>query len=249
MQSQDFYITLLSDTECAYHTNNTSSDFTNQLYKRYNLENHWEVALCDIIYPTTSMNIEAYKIIAWVRLGRNIIRRALFDKTFFCEDINVFLRQIQKKLENDYIFTLRNSSVVCTPKNPNFEIKFSQGLAFQLGIRYTTEFMKGEIIAELVPDMNANVPKQAFVCTNIVKPSCFGDRSLQLLRTIPLKLPTNNKGRTSQHLQFENLLYVPLCATDLEKISINIRDRAGNNLSLDRGTCTVLLHFRKKPEW
>ena len=53
----DFYIHLLSDSSAGHFPNNVTSEFTTQLAEEVALSGQWEVALCNIYYHRTWVNI------------------------------------------------------------------------------------------------------------------------------------------------------------------------------------------------
>lgn len=56
-KKNDFYIHLISDSSSSYFPGNVTSEFTTHLAQEENLTGQWEVALCNIFYHRTWVNI------------------------------------------------------------------------------------------------------------------------------------------------------------------------------------------------
>ena len=58
MSSQDFYVTLLSDSSKIYFPDNTSTHFCTQLAKSIHLDGEWCVGLTEIQYPCSFLTVQ-----------------------------------------------------------------------------------------------------------------------------------------------------------------------------------------------
>lgn len=258
-----FHINLTSDTMCVFHPNNTPSAFANKLQRRIDLADEWEVAIIEFTYPMTICNFYNKRGVAWVKKGNSAVKRFRL-KDDYCDDVATLLKTLENGLNSDFTFSTKNDRVICTPKEAGMSLRLSQILALQLGFPKGVEFdgnieintpngiaekergvSKGVVHASNLPNLNAGLPTQAYIHSNIVKPQFFGDRMLQLMRcfTIDLSLYVNG-GQGS--ILFPLPQYVGVRLKELDQISIDIKDRTGVNLPFSSGTCTLLLHFRRR---
>ena len=81
-----------------------------------------------------------------------------------------------------------------------------------------------------------------YVYCDLVEPRVVGDKLTPLLRVVPVA----GKSGDMVTRTYQNVHYVTLQQKSLETVEINIRDDLGDNVSFERGTLNVTLHFRRK---
>jgi hypothetical protein len=243
---EDFYVTLVSTSSLGLHPNNKCSDFVNKLYKRLDLNDNWEVGVTEMLLPETLCNIANGKTALWIYYNEMLRYRVILHNMFL-GSIRLLVNELNKEVIDFYEFSIEDGVVVCTPtaEFEDMKIKFSPGLASQLGFTFYNGYLRGKIVASSAGNIVYGIPRQLCVCSNIVKEQLFADTSLKLLRCIPVDIKNFRHGACMAYT-FPNVMYVALSATDIENISILIKDISGLPAPFTVGTSTVVLHFRQK---
>jgi hypothetical protein len=242
---ENFFVTLVSDSYNGYHTGNTPSNFKNDLYKRIELVDEWEVALCELSLPLTLCNTNCQRSKLYIRAGREMIRFILPDQ--YHSTPSEFLKHINLLLEGYFILSLENDKLLCEPDwkdVPEPHIRFSGILARQLGFADDTDFMTGTIRSPTPVNVNLGLPLQFWVTSNIVRNQIYGDRVSQILRSCTFDLNKYIHGGV-QHFEFNNKQYVPVSTSELHEVKIDIINCEARYLSFLGGTSVAVLHFRR----
>jgi hypothetical protein len=64
--SDQFYLTLPSDSSTAYYPENTIATYATKLPERIGLDGQYEVGLCELVYPHTWFNVDNGGEIYWI---------------------------------------------------------------------------------------------------------------------------------------------------------------------------------------
>ena len=135
----------------------------------------------------------------------------------------------------------RNNPTFCL-KSKFFKIRIPKMLCHVLGFDEDMFDANAEFyIPTMKPFYHPSIDR-LYIYTDIVSDSYIGVGHGQIIRSIPV---TSRYGG-SLHFSFNNLQYFDVISQRIHRISINITDPVGNNLDSKWGTCTIVMHFRKK---
>ena len=241
-----FYVTLTSNASTKLFSNNVSSQFTNQLQSRIDLDSDtqfpWRVALAEIHIPTTCYNVVE---------GQNIIYVTQTDKQQFKVKIPpAYYPTIESLLDAMHKVTMyflyfrydtqKSSLTVVSPPIVS-EVTMSPILCLQLGFEPERNLVK-QVRSTRHPQVHIGYPQQIFVYCDIVEHQFLGDTKAPLLHSA--SIPVLQYGRT-QTIICNPLQYLRLAKYNFSTIEIHLRDQAGRNLPFEFGTVNVKLHFAR----
>lgn len=256
----DFYMVLLSNSSTRYFPENKSTHFVTRLPRRVELTGQWVVSLIDIHVPLNLQNVstdEKDRCMSYTPHGGQI------DTKFFVHpglyrDLEELLEELNTRTHESHLeFFLKPGFYVGVRKKCGNEVcaaskhdfRLCQPLGKILGFDPSSTSQRlivdnGEIWSDFPANLNANLPKNLLVYCDICQPFMTGDVYAKLLRNVPLDLSHYTYGRTLS-VNFARSLYVPLICTNFETIEILIRSEIGEKVSLDYGTVTLTLHFKR----
>lgn len=242
--ADEFIITLHSDGAGNYQVENTPSTFTNKLFTRLSLSGNWECALIDLVIPSSLCNVYSNRCKTFVFNERSQNRtRSVIGDTYI-KNPYIILDILNTDFSQFYNFEIVNNRFKCTPLDEANSIRFSKGLAMQLGFPQGTEYTEGVVYAPEEINFDIGLPSQICVTSDIVKPQAFGSKTLRLLRSVTLDIKKYAFGG-SISFQPRNPIYVPLAVSEVEHISIGLMDDEHHSLSFLSGRSTLLLHLRR----
>lgn len=239
------YLTLTSAVSNELHVKNKPSNFANKIYKRYNVDENWEVALTEIIIPNTVCNIRHGET-AWVHYD-GMLRERVILPNMFVTNVEDLLSILSRGLNNTYTIKMQNNNVICTP-SVEFEdarIRFTSTLAQQLGLPVQQDYFLGGIQGIRSPDIYFGINDRVNVCSNLVKDQVYGDHAKKLLRTVHIKTYDYRYGETILY-EFKNPRYLPIAVRELDNIEINITGCQGDLIPFASGQVTAVVHVRQK---
>ena len=243
MESEDqVYVTLPSNSSLDYFPHNSLTSCTTKLAMPLNLRGDWEVALVDVIYSHSWLNVNSENNKYSFVVGEQIIspgrlREGQYsDPESICASLN---ESFPGSLKNNAQFTI--NPVTCKVEahiKPNVEIELNEGLAQLLG--FSNRTLTGNTQASFLPDINGGL-FALYVYTDIIENQRVGDVSAPLLRIVP----TNPKkaGMVITH-SYQMPHYMPIKTNYIDTIQIDIRSDFGEKVPFQSGKVVVKLHFR-----
>lgn len=245
--SNQFYITLPSNSPAAFHQQNTISHYITQLPRTINLEGEWEVGLSEILYPHSWNN---------VRKGKNTFSYDVGDGQMIEETVEVghyeslgelckaIHDKVPQKVKENVSFNYRqmNHHVSIKVKN-QVKLKLMGDIAVILGFENNTLFTDkdGNVEGPFTADVTGGM-YSLFVYSDLVSSQIVGNVSVPLLRIVR----TEGKDGDVVSKQYETPQYVSLERSYFSSIEIDIRDDTGGTVSFERGKVVVTLHFRRR---
>jgi hypothetical protein len=243
----DFYVTLVSTASSTLYPDNESANFVTKLHNRLDLNDNWEVGATEIFLPETICNITNGLSKLWIYYGGKLRNRIILGD-MYVPTPKLLVEELNRHVKGLYTFTIDTQKIiVCTPSEEidGIAIRFTPVLSQQLGFQHHDNYLTGTIRAYTSANLVNGLSRQLCVCSNIVQPQVFGDSTLNILRCIHVDIKAYMYGAVMAY-KFPNVMYVPLAITDIEHISILIRNISGTPSSFTSGTSTVVLHFRQK---
>jgi hypothetical protein len=257
----DFFLTLASNSSMSYYPDNKTSNFTVQLPKTITLEGKWNVALAEVHYQNTFLNVsEGSNSISY----RQKMYSEMFSDTeyklekciFECgnyENIEDIVKAINSLSIGDlkgatgtylkYDKTKEKVFIDKTSREEFSEMYFDNRLAHQFGYdSYSNALLlteknirKGQV--------NQGIPDEMIIYCDIVEPQMFAHSFSKVIRIV--NIDKNALYGTACQKEFLRLNYIPILKKEFETISIELRDKVGNFLPFNYGTTMFVLHFKK----
>ena len=236
-----FRIALPSNASLDYFPDNTSSMCTTKPAVAFNLDEDYEVALSEIIYPNSWYN---------VRDKFNTIE--VYDKKKKLETVYIKPGYYSSM---DILFTAIKNNIIKIVE-PYHEMKYNlvfQGdIARLLGFSNNSQMivddhyseqsrykiMESEFLAFITGRYNA-----MYIYTDIIQDQYVGGQTVPLLRIVDL-----DQHRTTDYSSktFYNEYFAPLKKSQFDTIDIKICDDTGEKIVFNNVQIVIILTFRTK---
>ena len=249
MQSDNFYITLISSASLNYFPTNVIGKFQNQLPYPLQLKGY-EVALVEITYEHSFPNVYAptSNYVSFSDGINETARVELTEKNYSTSIslINAF-KALMKRHAPPYVIETRSINhtyIKSPPANYTGDgIELPPTLHAKLG--FTPDqprmFLAGS--PPVASTFKANPKtgcKQMYVYCDAILPRVFGSSVVPLLRTVAV---TSEFGETKT-VTFDAPQYLSCHARETETVEISINFLDGVVVPFNGGLVTVTLHFR-----
>lgn len=242
---------LPSNVPCPFFENKTSH-FVTVLNKPLKLKPDAKIALAEILYPSSILNV--YEPINHIifRKGKGVAYSRYLKSSYY-STTQELIRAIHSEFPSEFSSRIRYDKVSQSLKfaiHPDETIELRSGLAQMLGFVERTKFpfvphdnllrKQGPKIyrADVAPDVNL-LTYSLFIYTDIVRDSVVGNTTVPLIGCIHVANNNLEKGYT--HYVVPLLHFVKLNTSYLEKIEIRITDSTGENAKFSHGKCMVRL--------
>lgn len=250
------------------HNDNTTSHFITQLPKAMELDSDYEVALIEINYPHSFLDIipaeKCSYSISVVDIHEPGARPLEFDacdssntKNIFSDQKQIishlnsirppafkgFFRLIKDMETQKVIIDLTEGDAIILTKFLADILGFDKQKHFFAQGKPTKHKEKAffRIFADRSPDLHiANY--NMFIYSNLVTETLVGDSMLPILRSVPIDPEQRGKYITKS---FEKPRYIPLSSNFFQNIEILICDDLGNPIKFQWGKTVIHLHLRK----
>jgi hypothetical protein len=270
--SEQFFLTLSSDSPCEFQTANKPSSFKVHLGRVLQLNGLWEVCLFEVFYPATlhnlrkkactvikertSYEVESGELGFMGDLGYHTIyleSRAYGHERELIDEINLKCQSGVSVTMNDEKFVEMNISTKYSGDEFH-TFKIRPDLRNILGFR-TAEKEPSTIFehnqrsdkidtAEAAADLRRGMTNTLTVTTNIIVEQIINNTQAKILRTFHIDHNTYENGFVKK-VEFAKLIFLPVAVKKIECIEINIMDDTKDFASFMHGHLTVVLLFRK----
>ena len=257
------YITLPSNSSLHYFPHNSLTQFKTKLAKQIiSDENNWEVAMAEISFPKTWVNVVGEENEIYVENNFHFRCLTIPEKRY-ANNFEFFhaLKEcftLESQLGIVVKFNEKTGHMVFeSPKN---SVLYLTGkLALQIGFKSDVVLADNENISSTVINKHSNkviygkriIPPNPvnvnlgydilYIYTDCIEQQLVGDVQAQLLRSICID---NGNTNTMQTISFESPHYIPVARSNFDTIDINIRDESGKKVPFQFGRVVVKLHFR-----
>lgn len=268
---EEFYLTLVSNSSMKYYPDNRTNSFTVHLPQYITLNGSWKVALVEIHYPFTFFNITNHNNSVLVRYSSDDgddthvakLETGCYDNII--DLLIVINKLIERHTKNDQFITYdyvtkrlkinhiidntnkeeSSDNVILRPEQPLLSISFEGRLAMQLGFAPDENILLHRLSPHAV-NLGLGVPEEFLVYCDIVESQIIGDTSSKVLKIINTVSGSTVLFAQSCHREFNPPHYIEVNEKKIEKVSIDIRDMAGNYLPFQFGVLTIKLHFKQQ---
>lgn len=271
--TEQFFLTLNSDSQCVFRDENSNSKFRVHLGKLFELTGRWQVALFEIYFPGSLHNIrekQCYIDKILIKPSKKNDKQEpsnSLTKTNPPGSKSKFQRfyvpagdyRSQKELlEAISDCTAYEICYIVEPYDPNrLELvvkksdsapavyKFSKSLLSILGLPWHKEFKSGEMYREPSHcDLRKGLPTILTVTTDLISGQQVNNVHENILRSIYLS-PDTYKHGFRNHALMKKLVFLPVVKSAIDSIEISIKDEYGRNFSFADGPLGVILLLRK----
>lgn len=248
LRAQGFYVTLPSNASLNVFKNNTSSSFRVDLAHHLNLDGAWEVALTEISYPYTWLNIPNDKAYFECRKKSDAEQRPddvvkTKIRAGFYEDANTLRAEIKACLRRiDSDIYLKYHPIVKKfefTAGGIYQLRFFPPLAYMLGVSPGVWLRFERKFAPYPADIKAGC-YHLFCYSDIAALQLVGDSYSPLLRTVRIE---GNYGDIV-NLCFNKPDYIPVARKHIENIHIESKTDQNEPVNFTYGKTIVKLHFR-----
>lgn len=250
MTSDNFYLTLPSNSSIAYFPDNRTTNFSTKLPKAIKLEGEWSVGIVEFQYPCTMFTVQEHENVMYVTKQMSVdnISTPITYKTHIpatsYESIDDVLAACNAKESFKLRFDKISKTITLTNPQNIKKLYFSPKLSLQLGFDPDTNIVtKGT--GKFPVNLYLGLPSQLYVYCDIIEPQMVGDIMCPLLRIIPLDPTKYIYGSNKMHV-FSPPHYMPVMRREFDTIEIDIRTNTGENVPFQFGTSCVKLHFKRR---
>jgi hypothetical protein len=260
----EFFITLQSDSSSNHFATNTITDFRNQFSPAVELEhNQYQVALVECSYYHNSIIVKKHEHLCTEKIldekeQKYTLKkhRAETDFTSITDLMNALqFNKSNFNIKDGYaqatsIYVNQASGVYCrnlaelkhkiAKEDQNqfektFVIEWTPKLAGIFGLDEETN-------KYIYPVFQKAGASNMFIYCDIVEPQRVGHSLVPLLRRISNEGPRD----TYVNREFQHLQYIDVAKPEFDHIHMYIRTESGDVPSVNVGTFTATLHFRRK---
>lgn len=244
-----FYIYLPSNGSHRYFPENTAANFRVKLPQTLDLTvGSYEVALTEITYVNSVKPFrEDYAdnvISVHLNHGEVFVVEVPIQHYHTVQDlIQTINRSIptHQRDEIHFVFNSSENKVRIEFKSQNTSVNLSEKLSEILGFGGTTEITAEFCKASFGPDLRGGA-YHMFVYADIIKPQIVGSSTVPLLRMINMRRDMGDVVTEG----FPNPYYLPLSRNHIDVIGALLCDEFREEICLDRGQTTLVLHVREK---
>ena len=239
-----FYITLPSNSSFKDFPSNTLTQYTTRLKNPLRLDGNYEVALAQILFPKNWK----YRDDGIIELSNP--KKSVQIKVQFL--VYETLKQLLVRLNN--LFAASGIHAELEFNNNNNKVYLLIAVQCKFRFLNNTNEVFGFKTREFVgSDKNYAADKQItnrinnvnslYIYSDICEYQIVGDTEAPLLQVV--SAIENNSEYYIEKI-FDSPHYVPLARSNLENITIDIRNDLGNPIQFESGRVVVKLHFRKR---
>ncbi|KAK7500204.1 hypothetical protein BaRGS_00008427 [Batillaria attramentaria] len=253
-RSSSTYLTLPSNASLAYYPDNTLSSYTVKLDPPLHLEGAYEVGLSEICYPRSWVNVRDNEARLSLQVHRH--RPPPGDSASSLQQRVVTLPGGQYDSAQHLIDSLRRQTsfhfksvqfqydepsrkvAITVPRN--LTVKLSPLLKDILGFQDDTlvGFRRGERVVDLNRGFTA-----LYVYASVVQDRIVGDTRAPLLRMVPAR----GKHGDIVFQTYHDVHFLPVAFNSFDRVTINIRNGAGDLVPFETGQVVVTLQLRPRP--
>lgn len=253
-----FFLSLPSDSSMGMYPENVSAWYKTHLVRPVQLEgNGWEVALVDLFYPKTWLNIreedEVKMTVSYLSTDKEYRTISLPLKPAIYRDVEDVIEAL--KIEMDTVSISLKDKVNMKRHKNSGKIRFSpqngvsvilsETLGTILGFPGKVD-IQGLTKSPNYPDIKCGM-HNFFVYSDVVEASLVGDTMAPLLRIIRAELTQKGEEHSGlAHYTCQKPFYYPVAKSNFQTLEMNIRDELGRNVAFAGGKVIATLHFRQK---
>ena len=259
MPSNQFYLTLPSNSSKDYFPKNTVSSYTTHLARQIRLEGdgEWEMALVEAHYPCSFVTVsdesfiwlEYNLVLPGIPITASTEHIMLKMKSGYYKNIGDLLKMINSAKDvAQYLYFEYDKQLdrvkITTMVDGISDLHFSDALALQLGFDPYEEDLANNLTGVWSPNITMGLTTHMYVYCDLIEPQMIGDTTAPLLKIINIDRDNYAHG-AHKTVHFTSPHYVPVMKGTFETIDIDLREHTGRKASFLFGTSYVKLHFKR----
>lgn len=253
MSSNNFYLTLPSNSSISYFPDNKTTHFTTKLPRAIKLEGEWSVGIVEFQYPCTMFTVQEHNNIMYIKKTMvvppdtepSLVNYKNHIPASSYEDIGEVLTALNSRETFKLRYDNISKFVSLTGDIENLiSLKFSSKLSLQLGFDPNTD-LATRTIGKFPANVYLGLPSQLFIYCDIIEPQMVGDVMCPLIRIVSLDPVKYVYGSNKMHV-FSPPHYIPVMRREFDTIEIDIRSNTGEKIPFQFGTSCVKLHFVRR---
>jgi len=248
-----FYIRLPSDSSMNIYPYNTVAHFNTKLVERIHLDEEYNVALTEIIYPNKRMNFYGdMRIHICDHCPQQLTTHDYkFEHGYFdnVEALLTYLNQCLQKLciRTSFEYDEELKKIIINTNLSSTEVRYStvrmsDDLKDYLGFNDNGPETVIRHVAEQTFNLKGGM-HMMYIYSDIVSYSLVGDTKTPLLKVC--NMSAEEKGN-ELCITFTNPQYIPVARRDFETIEININNELGQPVPFMFGKSVITLDFRRR---
>jgi hypothetical protein len=260
----EFYLTLASNSSMTYYPDNKTSSFTVQLPKTLTLDGKWNVALAEVHYQNTFLNVsEDSNVISFRRRAKSTkfikedadsLEQCIIESKNYhsieeiVNTINSFMTGFLKESNSSFlIFDNEKEKVFIGSETRKLfsEIYFNNRLAFQFGYDSNANALDKSKESVRKAHLSHGITDEIIIYCDILEPQMFGHTMAKIIRIVNIDKKKNVIFGQACQKEFMRLHYIPILKKEFETISIELREKTGKFVPFEYGTTMFVLHFKK----
>jgi hypothetical protein len=258
--SSDFYLTLPSNASFSHYPDNTLANFTVMLDPPLDLQGQYEVGLCEISYPRSWLNINSDQYYLTMEDHNLLETYDIYLPPGHYDSIEHVVSLINQRIPKQYkptgpppilnvnktewkdVFSYKTqiskvSLSLSQTKGVHMSDKLRDVLGFTRNHYIGGHFSYGERVANVNHGLEC-----MYVYLDLIEDRVVGDTRAPLLRMVPL---SRFRSATVFHT-FLDVHYVPIKYNSFDRLTVNIRNGAGDLIPFDRGEVILTLRVRRR---
>lgn len=271
MDSDGFFVTLLSNSSLSMYPENTTTSFTVNLPQKIRLVGNWHVAVAEIHYNYNFFNVSEGSNRIWFTQKQESMNEhvqtnsvaavlkaaeeidSLEIPTGFYNNMNDLIDNVNCEIEKQFkikqkIFSLNKMNNRCEINFGKYKDYYSSvtcdgRLNLQLGFEPGTNLLNYST-SQHCCNIHFGVPDQMMIYTDIIEPTFIGHEKAYVIKIVNTQ-PKNLSFGDACFVNFEQMHYVNVEKREFESISVNIRHSTGDFMPFQHGVFTIKLHFKR----
>jgi hypothetical protein len=259
--SEQFYLTLSSDSPCGFNNTNKTSSFKVHLGRVLHLPGQWEVCLFEIWYPTTLFNVrqDACEVVKEKTSFNEETGERGFTGDMGFSVVNLapgyyhnnadLINEINHKLNPDVQCQIdADKHIKFTTNAYNNAYEYLETFRLNPSMRDILGLPKSDldyiIQGDMKMDLRKGLPSTLSVTTNIITEQIVNNSHTKILRSFQVN-PNKYEYGFQRKVEFNKLVFLPVSVKEIECVEINIIDDTGSLASFTQGHLKVILQLRK----
>lgn len=270
MESDNFFITLMSNSSLSIFPENTTTSFMVSLPQKIKLSGKWEVGVAEIHYNYNFFNITDGNNRIWITTSMfehdsakeesenvidHFVTKCCEITPGFYNNMSELIEIINKKVKhilnirnNLFLFhkTINRCEINTDDHDKNYfkSIKLEGRLNIQLGFIPSNNVLDAKI-SQHCCNIQFGVPDRMLIYADIIEPTFIGHEKAYVIRIVSTQPRGLTFGDTC-YVSYERMDYIGVEKREFEAISIDIREPSGAFMPFLYGVLTIKLHFRKR---
>lgn len=262
--SEDFFITLVSNSSMNVYPENKTSSFTVLLPQKISLKGEWCVAVAEVHYNYNFFNVnDQNNKIKVIHNAMDVNSNEMIpgDKISELQVRNGHYTTVKDLIDTVNVqvapYLHKNGTLLSIDKCSNrtlvhlgyvkkeiSHIYLEGRLGMQLGFNPNTDVLQSQMSPH-IGNIGYGVPDQMFIYTDIIEPTFIGHEKAYVIKIINTEAKKFQFGDVC-YKEYTHMHYMRLQKRNFDSISVDIRDYTGKFMPFQHGVLMIKLHFKNQ---